>query len=170
MFFQIAIGLLITQVCATSLAATIMKYRSAWVSICLGYVSITVASCFTLILPETIQYRSEADPEKPSRSSVNERHEDIGYASERSMRRHLRQGRLFLTESFNFLLKDWKVLAIFVTFFVNTIGNAALSIGVQYISTRLLDYRGSKSPLFLPVRCQRHSLHISASWDYLGSG
>jgi len=136
MFFQIAIGLLITQMCATSLAAAIMKYRSAWVAICVGYVSITVASCFTLILPETIQYRSEADLEESSKPSVSERQENIRYAGESSLRRRLRQGRLFLTESFSFLLKDWKTLAILVTFFVNTIGNAVLSIGVQYISAR----------------------------------
>jgi MFS-type transporter involved in bile tolerance (Atg22 family) len=49
---------------------------------------------------------------------------------------YLHEGSRLLSDSFGFLFHDRKTSLILFTFFANTIGNAVLSVGVQYISTR----------------------------------
>ncbi|KAL3420515.1 ATP synthase F0 [Phlyctema vagabunda] len=152
-FFHIAIGLLLAQVGATAVASTVMKYGSPWMAVGIGYISLLVASCFSLIIPETKHYKHEGEEDELGQESddrdspesvslITQPTDDDSMSSTSSASwkdspsSSIRRGTAYMTEAFGFLLKDARLLAVTTTFFFNTIGTAVLSIGVQYISNR----------------------------------
>lgn len=138
-FFQLGVGILVGQLCATAISSALMKAHSPWLPICIGYL-VGLASCSAaFLLPETLSSKISGtvatgieDTSSCHTSGDGVAEDDFDAETTIVMHHTL----LALWNTLLFAIHDRNILISLLTFLFNAISVSSINLLLQYISVR----------------------------------
>ncbi|KAL3428495.1 MFS multidrug transporter [Phlyctema vagabunda] len=148
-FFQVAVGALLAQTFATLLASAFMERSEPWTSIFVGYIIGVAACCIAFFIPETLKYKNQTEDGPIDgmeiRDCLDRSDSDVVWKGA------LQKFHVVVQETWAIVIQDWRLFALLITFFINSISTALSSIILQYISARY-DWTVAQAGFLLSLR------------------